>query len=71
MLTGTGAVSLRKPENEHDGMPLFRALSFKLKNVPSLCPDSYINKIVTVSNIPTTLHHVCVTLINKFLSDGK
>lgn len=70
-LTGTGAVSLRKPENEHDGMPPFRALSFKLKIVPSLCLDSRINKTVTGLNIPTTLHHVCVTMINKFVSEGK
>lgn len=46
-LTGTGAVSLRKPENEHDGMPPFRALSLEIKNVPSHCPGSCINNTAT------------------------
>ena len=56
-LTGTGAVTLRKPENVHDGMPPFRALSFRFKTVPSQCPDSCINNNVTGLNIPIMLHH--------------
>ena len=63
-LTGTGAVTLRKPENVHDGMPPFRALSFRFKTVPSLCPDSCINNNVTGLNIPIMLHHVYATMTN-------
>lgn len=68
-LTGTGAVSLRKPENEHVGMPPFRALSFRFKNVPALCPESCINKTVTALNIPIMVHHSTVT--NVVASDDE
>ena len=70
-LTGTGAVTLQKPENEHDGMPPFRALSFRFKIVPSRCPDSCINNNVSGLNIPTMLHHVYVTMTNKLITGGK
>jgi hypothetical protein len=70
-LTGTGAVTLRKPESVHDGMPPFRALSFRFKTVPSLCPDSCINNNVTGLNIPIRLHHIYVTKTCKSTSGGK